>query len=119
MGEFMRDDLTERVFGIVGHHTGVSREELSLQTDLSGDLGVDGDDGCELLRRLGEEFAINLEAVEIGRHFGPEGAFNPFALLSPSWWRRRREHVPIRIHGLVEAAKAGKWTIRYTPEQTA
>jgi hypothetical protein len=115
----MSDALTERVFDIVEHHTAVVRAKLSLETDLFGDLGVDGDDGRELLRWLGEQFVINLEAVEMGRHFGPEAAFNPFAMLFPSWWRWHRERVPIRIRDLVGAAEAGKWPIRYSAEQAA
>lgn len=82
------------------------------------DLGVDGDDAEELLLRLKQEFGVDLEGVQFERHFGPEG-FNPLALLMPSWWRWQRERIPIRIQDLVDAARTGKWPIRYPMGQDA
>ena len=113
----MYEELTDRVFALVGMQTAARREKLSLETDLFGDLGVDGDDAHELLSIVADEFGVNMDTLKFERHFGPESWFNPFALLFPSWWRWHRERVPIRIRDLVEAARAGKWTIRYPTER--
>ena len=106
-------ELERQVMAAVADQTGCPLSRLSPQTDLARDLGVDGDDASDLLLRLGEEFGINLENVRFDRHFGPEAGFNPLALLLPSWWRWRRERLPVTIADLVEAARTHNWPIRY------
>ena len=109
----MSTDLVERVVSFVAHQTGRRQSRLRLQTDL-WDLGVDGDDAHDLLLRLSEEFQINLQKMEFGRHFGPEAVFNPLAVFLPGWWRWRRERIPVTIADLVEAARTRTWPIQYT-----
>jgi hypothetical protein len=113
MGEDMSADLTKRVLQAIADHTGCQPSQLLPQTDL-WDLGVDGADAHELLLRLSREFEIDLTCMQFRRHFGPEAAFNPFALLLPSWWRWRRERLPVTIADLAEAARTRTWPIQYS-----
>jgi hypothetical protein len=62
---------------------------------------------------LAKEFEINPESVRFDRHFGPEAGFNPLGTLLPSWWRWRRERMPVTIADLIEAARTQNWPIRY------
>jgi hypothetical protein len=92
--------------------------QLRPETDLFQDLGVDGDDAVDLLRRLREEFDANLDALQFDRHFGPDG-FNPLALVIPSWRRWKRERIPVTIADIVEAAQTKHWPIRYSEGMSA
>jgi hypothetical protein len=76
---------------MVADQTGFPRSMLRLDSDLARDLGVDGDDARELLLRLSGDFEANLANLQFHRRFGSEAAFNPLALLRPSWWRWQRE----------------------------
>ena len=109
----MDADLEKRVVAAIADQTRCPLAQLSPQTDLFRDLGVDGDDARDLLLRLGEEFEIDLEKVRFGRHFGPEAGFNPLAMVLPRWWRWQRERVPVTIADLIEAARTRSWPIRY------
>ena len=115
----MGDELKERVFMMVATQTGHRRAELSLQTNVFRDLGVDGDDAEDLLIGFSKEFDVDLKRLQFSRHFGPEAPFNPIALLMPRWWRWQRERIPVRMQDLVDAAASREWTIRYPEEQAA
>jgi hypothetical protein len=104
--------LAEQVTDMIADQTRCNRSKVRPQADLFLDLGVDGDDAEDLLRRFREEFGVNLEALQFGRHFGPEG-FNPLVFLLPSWWRWKRERIPVTVADLVEAARTQTWPIRY------
>jgi acyl carrier protein len=105
-------DLERCVAAAIADEVRCPLSQLSPQTDLFQDLGVDGDDAHDLLLRLSQEFEINLENLQFDRHFGPEGT-NLFAVLLPSFWRWRRERLPVTIADLVEAARTHNWPIRY------
>jgi hypothetical protein len=111
-------ELERRVMAAVADQTCCPLSQLSPQTDLFRDLGVDGEDASDLLLRLGKEFEIDLENVRFDRHFGAEG-FNPLALLLPGWWRWRRERIPVTIADLIEAARTRTWPIQYTSGASA
>lgn len=113
----MYADLHERVMQMIADQTGSRRSGLRLDTDLARDLGVDGDDARELLVRFSGDFEVNPMNLQFHRHFGPEAAFNRFALLRPSWWRWQSERIPITIADLVEAARTRTWPIGYDEER--
>jgi acyl carrier protein len=99
------DDIADRVIDMIQSEIGCSRRILKLDADIVRDIKVDGLDAENLLLRLGREFGVNLSGLEFDRHFGPEGAFNPFALLLPGWWRWQRERIPVTVERLIEAAR--------------
>ena len=47
-------DIEMKVKKIVSKQTGYNFKQLSLKTDLSRDLGVDGDDAMELLENFSQ-----------------------------------------------------------------
>jgi len=71
----MEASLQERVLAFVSEQTGVKREKIRLETTLSHDLGIEGDDARELFEEFGRRFAVDLE--ELGRdwsfYFCPDG----------------------------------------------
>jgi Protein of unknown function (DUF1493) len=71
----MEASLQERVFAFVSEQTGVKQEKLRLETTLSRDLGVEGDDAVELFEEFRTRFAVDLQELwrDWSFYFGPEG----------------------------------------------
>jgi acyl carrier protein len=102
------ESLEAEIKGLVARTAAVRPEQLTPDTRLLQDIGVDGDDGWELIAALGEQFGVDLSPFRPDLHFGPEG--DGFVL----WLRRllRLEpsrFVPITVGDLVAAARSGRW----------
>ena len=54
-------------------HIRVSAARLKARTTLFGDLGVDGDDGDELMVAFMKRFGVDMTIYRGDRHFGPKG----------------------------------------------
>lgn len=113
-------DLSREVLLFVSEHLSVPHHELSLETTLFGDLGIDGDDADEFFLAFAKRFNVKLEGLDLSRHFGPEGGVGCFLLMVFLWQvvtgRRdpRDPHVvagktPVRVSDLVEAVQCGRW----------
>lgn len=76
------NSIQEEVLALVIHETGTRADCIRPQTTLFGDMGVDGDDGIELLRQFERKFGVDMTACRPNRHFGPEG----FAPWAPLYW---------------------------------
>jgi hypothetical protein len=96
------------VIQFVARETSARADRLSLKTDLGQDLGVDGDDGTDLMCRFAARFAVDLADFDAKKYFGPEAGFNPLMLLWPAWWRARRL-TSLTIADLVRSAEAKRW----------
>lgn len=92
---------------------------ISSDADLFRDLGIDGADAVDFLDAVEREFDVDLSEMDRRRHFGPERAFTPLALLSPSWWTWRRERIPVTVHDLARAVVAGRWLTGERKSRTA
>lgn len=115
-------DLDSSVVEFVAEFTGASSALLSPASTLFGDLGVDGNDGRELIASFGKRFHVDLSSFHPERHFGPDG----LSLCTPFlwfWWLVRFPFIPrqspeervglspIRIGDLSLAARERKWTL--------
>ncbi len=114
-----------RVHGLVSGHSGVPEAEITLETRLVEDLGMDGDDGDDFLAAFADEFDVDMGAMAPLNYFGEEGVGPPVpslvalaSLLNPrfSAWvlhasRGRRR---ITVRDLVASARAQRWL---TPQQ--
>jgi len=113
------DLLWRRVAAFVAGEVGVPRGRVRWSTTLLGDLGVDGMDAEELMESFAAEFHVDLSEWDHRRYFGPEGGFNPFAMLwtlllymlgqTPEQAAGLR---PLTIGDLVAAASTGRWLPR-------
>ena len=75
--EAMNAELYARVKALVVEQTRASAEKINPDTLLADDLGIAGDDGCELLEAFCEEFEIqNIFEIDPFEYCGPE--CNPF-----------------------------------------
>ncbi len=118
--------IEEEVVAFVADFTRHPIERIKPQTTLFGELGIDGDDGDEILTAFMKRFAVDMTSYR-GVHFGPEG-FIPWAPLywlvllmrsrveKPSTPESRARLVPITIQDLIDSAKAKRWSIVYDPK---
>jgi hypothetical protein len=61
---------------------------------------------------------VDLTGYRWYEHAAPEVGCNPFWLISPPWWLRRKR-IPIRVADLIDAARTGTWPIRYPEPERA
>ena len=67
----------DRVRGLVSGQSGVPEAEITLETRLVEDLGIDGDDGDELLQAFAHEFGVDMSNMDPLNYFGDEGTGLP------------------------------------------
>jgi acyl carrier protein len=93
----------------VANELAVPATRVTPMTRLAEDLGVDGDDADDLIRRFSKEFAVDMSRFDFARFFGPESAFNPLSLFWPPWWRMRRRLKTLTIADLIHVAESKRW----------
>ncbi|MEE8455384.1 MAG: DUF1493 family protein [Limibaculum sp.] len=110
----------DRVRGLVSGHSGVPASEITMETRLVEDLGMDGDTGHELLEAFEDEFGVEMSRMAPFNYFDDEpplywfSAIIPFlAFLSPMFRRyvkrATRGRRAVTVRNLVASARAGTW----------
>ncbi|QHP68429.1 DUF1493 family protein [Bradyrhizobium sp. LCT2] len=103
----MRDaGLLESLLSFVRTET-LTRKQITLGTDIARDLGVDGDDARELVRRFGEQFNVDMSEFDFDMYFGSEG-FELSGLVKTLLGRRTK--APMTVELLFGAAKQRRWS---------
>jgi hypothetical protein len=97
-------DITSNVMKFVACYVRIKTENLSLETDLMTDLGIDGDDAIEFIDSFGKEFNIDFSGFDSNKYFGSEAGFNPLVFLF-----KRKKIFPLKIKLLVQAARRKEW----------
>lgn len=118
--------IEKEVISFVAARTRYAAPKITPTTTLFGDIGIDGDDGDEILTAFMERFQVDMSACR-PVHFGGEG-FVPWA---PLFWIRqawiaysersstpesRAGLVPITVRDLIESARARQWVLQYEEE---
>ena len=114
----MNDELYERVKTFLAEQTATSAERLTPETQLADNLGVDGDDGYELLEAFCEAFEIqNINEIDPNEYFAQEGCsyFGIFVFFYDLVFDREKlreetnGYIPITLRDLVKSAEAKRW----------
>jgi len=110
-------DLQESVFQFTSRELAVKREQLTLNTCLSHDLRIAGDDGYDFMVAFRDEYKVDLTDFSLEFYFGSEsGCFFPLApFIYLYWWLFKPEQLKqprITIQDLVNAANTKKWQER-------
>ncbi|MGJ4926907.1 DUF1493 family protein [Bradyrhizobium sp. HKCCYLS2038] len=100
------DPLHQRVLHFVAAQTG-ARIELSEQTDIARDLGVDGIEAYEFMIAFQRAFEVDMSGFAFDRHFGPEGFSLTGLILTVL--RLRPSPQPLTVGTLVDAARQKRW----------
>jgi hypothetical protein len=85
---------------------------LTSETRINIDLGVDGEDGADLMRDFSARFSVDLASLPPGHYFGPEAGASPVVLLAALWqWAKRERHelTPLYVKDLAQ------WAINEPP----
>jgi acyl carrier protein len=107
----------EQVAKFVSEQTGVFYWSISPATTLFGCLGVDGEDGIDLLDAFGEEFGVDITACDAMQFFGPECCppWAPLHWLATAFRTGTREErvglKAISIADLAKCVEAGRWVV--------
>ncbi len=110
----------DRVRGLVSGQSGVPEAEITLETRLFEDLGMDGDDGADLLAAFGDEFGVDIRGLAPNNYFNDETTFTGYSLMIPvitflsptfrAWVERASRGLrALSVRDLVASARARRW----------
>ena len=77
----MNTDSFEQVKTFIAEFSSVRKDRISAETRINGDLGIDGDDGEELLEAFCARFGVDARLFPRDKYFGPEAGANPLSLI--------------------------------------
>ena len=113
-------NLNEKVTTFVANFHGDDPKTITLQTSISDDLRIDGDDGDELMIAFFEQFNVNPKGYSFHNYFATEG-FNPFSIF-PNLYKiifKKSKGIigtrPLTIQMLIDSAKTKKWVDPFDP----
>jgi hypothetical protein len=109
-------DLQEEVIDFIAAYVGAKPSQITPDTLINEELGVDGDDGSELLLQFSKRFGVDLTSIN-ETYFGPEGfslrafVWPIFLLMNALGWKQDafQDIAPLPVSVLIESAKAKKW----------
>jgi acyl carrier protein len=95
---------------------GVNPKDVTPDSQLVEDLGIDGDDFFDLIDQFSRRFAVEMSAYRWYFHHNEEGVNFGAALFDdrPSSYVGR---IPVTPKILLQSANAGKWVIPYPPHE--
>src|SRR5882672_3925474 len=97
--------MEQRIIEFVAAETGVAANKINLKTSLFSDLGVAGDDGCELIKNFARTFSVDVTGVDSSLYFGKEGV-NPLLLFIK---KLRPKIFPLTVEDLVKIVERKIW----------
>ncbi|WGL16667.1 DUF1493 family protein [Microbulbifer bruguierae] len=102
--------MEPEIIKFLSEFTAIKPEKISGDTLVNFDLGVDGDDGVELLQEYAKKFNVDIGGISES-YFGPEGVplLWPFNFIRLLLGYRPSSLVPLPVSQLVKSAEAGKW----------
>jgi hypothetical protein len=98
------DEVLDKLSAYMRNRMGYVKRLISTATELSKDVGMDGDDAREFLEWYKTEFNVDMAGFTFGKYFGSEGLFLPI----PYFLFGKRK-LPMTLGMLVEAAISGVW----------
>lgn len=116
MGDQGTSDVQDRVIALVRKHAPFPDRPINSETVIQIDLGIEGDDGYELIADFGAEFNCDLSAFD-DRYFWDELSISwGMALLplTPIAWAVMKvtgkgRKVDLTVRDLLNAALSGRW----------
>ncbi|WP_053982332.1 DUF1493 family protein [Marinagarivorans algicola] len=105
--------LKDDVIDFLAEFTRIDRSKIHPHTLVNDELGVDGDDGIELLERFSEKFNVDLESLN-KKYFEGEGfplgkLFTwPLRLFSKKT-SKNESCSPLKVQTLIESAERREW----------
>ena len=116
----MRDDTYSRLVAFISEQYWTPRRGFHPSTRITDDIGIDGDDGIELIQAIANEFDVDFTAFDPSSYFLPEG-FNVVGCLFFPFRRFLSDKAiqflelqepdlrPLTLQALADCIDAGKW----------
>lgn len=102
-------DIGERVIFFISEYLSVPKKNITMDTSLFYDLGVDGDDAREFINSYSREFGVSLNEFEFDSYFGPEQSSSVMRIFLSIFKREKLNDVKnLKVRDLVDAAKLEK-----------
>lgn len=101
----LKGDLPGSIIRMIADKTGISPDQISIDSRLYQDLGMTGDDAGEFLADFAEAFQVDLGGFRFSDHFTGE---------PPDFWvligRGPDRLIPVTVRDLVNNVATKKWT---------
>jgi hypothetical protein len=94
--------LAHAVLSFIAECARVNMQQISLDTAINLDLGIDGDDASELLEAFSSKFGVDLSTFRFDRYFASEPSLLWLFLAGGS-------RAPLTIRDLVQIAYPKTW----------
>lgn len=102
----MENEVFDRLALEISEFCGVPKSKIEQSSSILFDLGIDADDGKELIEHLAYKFGFSLEKYEHEKFFYEEADF--FAIRSTLFGGdRSREKKSLTVRHLLDAMKTG------------
>ena len=107
--------MEREVIKFISAFTGEAEDNIQPSTIINDDLGIDGDDGDELLMEFSSKFNVDLTPIT-ETYFGSEGLplyfliLWPFHLLRWILGYKSNDLTPLPVSQLIKSAEEGTWT---------
>ena len=101
------DEVYLLVVDFLSDELSVNKEKLSPHSRIFHDLGVDGEDGVDLLNAYSKKFNVDISDFPYSAYFGDEGTISPFGFLARLLKGRTKDNKkPLTVSDLVEGVKS-------------
>lgn len=103
----MIEDPIDCVVGIVARKAGVAPKQVTMNTRLLHDLGIDGDDAVETILEISKQCSVDVSEFKTSNYFRSEPSL--LSLLRFLGSNKRVEDMPpLTVKDLVNAVRRGK-----------
>ena len=103
------DDICLSILQFLFRKRGAYKIELSRETELLSDLGIDGDDAVEFLEDFSKEFSVDVSQLVFDKYFNQESLDSVNLISSIFSKKKRKMLLPITLGMLEECSKKGQW----------
>ncbi|WP_419618247.1 DUF1493 family protein, partial [Thiolapillus sp.] len=113
----MSKNIDDKVIDFITNYVGLDAKEINKRTTVNDELGVDGDDGMDMLDSFSNEFGVDMSSIK-DIYFCSEGldlsviiypilrVLDIFGLIDI----KRRHISPLTVSTMIESAKNKVWT---------
>lgn len=88
-------------------------ENVSENSDIGNDAGVDGDDYAELINDFSDKYNVDISSCLWYFHWSEEGSWNSLGGIFFKSPDKYVNYIPVTPLMLTEFAREGKWNIQY------
>lgn len=103
------------VIAFVAEYWEEPQSQLSAETSINKDLGMDGDDGLEFMQAFSRRFAVDLETFPYDNYFGYEAAATPISIITVIIRRlttgKSTKLSPLTLRQLAIAVENRSWVV--------